>query len=59
VFKVRFSLFFYIENRRIPSSLELPTWKNIIIIIIIIIIIAAAAAAGDKLVSEKLRVFDL
>jgi hypothetical protein len=57
VFKVRFSLFFYIENRRIPSSLELPTWKNIIIIIIIII--AAAAAAGDKLVSEKLRVFDL
>jgi hypothetical protein len=58
VFKVRFSLFFYIENRRIPSSLELPTWKNIIIIIIIIII-AAAAAAGDKLVSEKLRVFDL
>jgi hypothetical protein len=56
VFKVRFSLFFYIENRRIPSSLELPTWKNIIIIIIII---AAAAAAGDKLVSEKLRVFDL
>jgi hypothetical protein len=55
VFKVRFSLFFYIENRRIPSSLELPTWKNIIIIIIA----AAAAAAGDKLVSEKLRVFDL
>jgi hypothetical protein len=57
VFKVRFSLFFYIENRRIPSSLE--EYNNNNNNNIIIIIIAAAAAAGDKLVSEKLRVFDL
>jgi hypothetical protein len=58
VFKVRFSLFFYIENRRIPSSLEEYNNNNNNNNIIIIII-AAAAAAGDKLVSEKLRVFDL